>query len=77
LRKGIRVDFQSDRQRHCRTYSRSHATVRRTFDGLVKFQRVSPECFVAEGIKAKRLASLLNQLLLVLRIGSLLSSSNA
>ena len=43
-------------------YSWANPSQFRSFDGLMEFQRVTPECLVAKGVKAEDLLSLLHLL---------------
>ncbi len=60
--QSIHIDLQAQGKSIRRTQSWTDSAVRRAFDRLMEFQRVSPESLVAESIEAEDLSSLPYQL---------------
>src|SRR5579859_872272 len=52
-RKCVHIDFQAHREGRCRAHTRPDTTEFHSLNGLVKFQRVTPEGLIAESIEAK------------------------
>ena len=62
LRHHVDVDFQPGSQRGRRTHAVADTAVTRSCNRLMQSQRVAPEALIAEGVEAKDLLTLTEQL---------------
>ncbi len=62
LRNHVDVDLQPDRKRGRRPHAISDAAIRRACKCLMQPQRVTPEALIAEGVEAKDLQTLTEEL---------------